>query len=197
MRNAICTAIATIGVATAADGATLSVQSDKPVYRVGETITLKVLGDAQGEKSTGVYGCLVYSGSGSAQPSTQTQKAIGAVWSNGGTKHGTCPGDPYAQPPSQCATGGAGFSDAFSQITDGNNQAADGLPPTDALSGVTLTLVTTVPQTAELLPAVNPFSTVTLTATGPGQVNVGWCSDLEWFSTTPAQAGTTSFVIVP
>ncbi|MGH9201923.1 MAG: hypothetical protein ACRD2A_11890 [Vicinamibacterales bacterium] len=93
---------------------------------------------------------------------------IGVNWYAGGITNG----------------GGIPFSDAFAQITVDADETSDAL--SDAL-----------PQTTNLLPAGNPFSTVTLIATAPGVVIVSWSSDLLWFSTTPATAVGTSFVIVP
>jgi hypothetical protein len=190
VRRYFFAAIAIVGIVTTANAATLGVSSDKATYSVGEQITLIVSGDAQGEASDGVYGCLVYSGSGSVSPGNQGQARIGNGWACGPIRNGSCPSDPYGPPHNGCATGGVGFSEAFNQITSApQSSGTQSSCPSPGGNSIT------PPQSTDLSGAV--FSVATLIATAPGVVNVSWGSDLLWFGTTSATAIGTSFVIVP
>jgi len=151
---------AVLGFAAAASAATLSVLANKTTYSVGETITLSVSGDAQGATAYGVFGRLLYTGTGSVTPQTGTQKKINPAVALGVLTHG------------------AGFSDSFNQIA--------GL----------------IGATATNLPADNPFSTITLIATGLGVVDANWevpyptdGNGLYFFGLQSAPG--TSFTIVP
>ena len=48
------------GLCTAASAATLGVTADKSTYTVGETITLTVVGDSEGEETNGIGGFLSF-----------------------------------------------------------------------------------------------------------------------------------------
>jgi hypothetical protein len=85
-------------LSTAASAATLSVNADKLTYLVGETITLTVTGDPQGDGSYQVYGRLLYTGP--VPNDTRAQFKIGPSWIL----------DPTLD-------AGSGFSEAFSQVT--------------------------------------------------------------------------------
>jgi hypothetical protein len=61
MKRTLFVMAVVLGFATAASAATLTVVSDKASYTVGETITLSVSGDAQGELAYGAIGRLLYS----------------------------------------------------------------------------------------------------------------------------------------
>ena len=99
-----------LGLSTAADAASLSVVSDKSSYAVGETITLTVIGDDQGEIDTEVFGRLEYSPA-LTQTTGASQQRVGASWIL------------Y----SSLATGD-GFADAFNQA-NGAGSTGDGLAP--------------------------------------------------------------------
>ena len=102
-----------VAFATGASAATLSVVSDKTTYAVGETITLSVLGDAQGATSFSIYGRLEYDGT-FVNNGTITQKLIG-------------PGSDWTKGPAVSGNNGlpSAFSEAFNQVSlSGGGQTA-------------------------------------------------------------------------
>jgi hypothetical protein len=64
---------------TAASAATLTVESDKLTYLVGETITLTVFGDDEGVEALFVQGVLLYSGA-LVDNGTRSQTPLGPGW---------------------------------------------------------------------------------------------------------------------
>jgi hypothetical protein len=61
MRN-LMALLAVLAIPAAASAATLSVESDKLTYNVGETITLTVFGDDEGASAYTIFGQLRYNG---------------------------------------------------------------------------------------------------------------------------------------
>jgi hypothetical protein len=120
MRRSLVVVAAVIGFAAAASAATLTVVSSKPTYNLAETISLTIVGDAQGASASQIFGRLQYTGSGSVTPITQTQKQVGSSWS-------TAP-----------LNNGAGFSDSFNQTAPPSGAQANNLPANNPFSIVTL-----------------------------------------------------------
>jgi hypothetical protein len=98
--------------------ATLTVESDKLTYAIGETITLTVFGDDETGTAYSMFGRLLYDASLTSFQSA-TQNSAGPGWV------------PVA------LSSGDGFSDAFLQISGVNAITAQNLP--GVLSVVTLT----------------------------------------------------------
>ena len=112
MKRTLFTLVAVVGLATATNAASLSVSSDRSTYLPGETITLEVIGDAQGASTTQVFAQVLYSGDSSFQSSSQQQQSSfgGALpWTVG------------------VLTSGPGFADALNQIAGTSPLPADGL----------------------------------------------------------------------
>lgn len=72
----MATLVTALGVAFSAGAATLSVASDQSSYLPSDTITLTVTGDSQGATANGIFGRLVFSGSGSATITGFTQGVL-------------------------------------------------------------------------------------------------------------------------
>jgi PEP-CTERM motif len=165
---------AAILCASAAGAATLSVESDKLTYNVGETITLTVHGDDEGATALSVFGRLLYNGA-LIDNGTQSQKTlIGTGTLVGGGPHAWT--KQFLGAGDTNAAGPGSYSDAFNQIITSNGDTADNLP------------------------ADNPFATVTLIAAAVGIVDVEWDTttpetELHFFGLTDAPG--TSFTIVP
>ena len=81
-------ALALVAFATGANAATLSVFADKPIYFLGETVTLTVIGDDEGATSYGVLGILHYDGA-RVDNGTRTQTTL--IGQNGPWVTGTLP----------------------------------------------------------------------------------------------------------
>lgn len=101
MRRTPLTLAITLGIAAAADAATLTITPDKTVYVVGESITLNVLGDPQSEYQPSVNGRILFD-SAMATYISSSQTAM--------TQLGGLP--TYAL---GLLVGGPGFADAFNQ----------------------------------------------------------------------------------
>jgi hypothetical protein len=110
-----------------ANAATLSVNSDKLTYNVGETITLLVYGDAEGASAYGIYGRLQYDGS-LVDNDTRAQKLMGPGWVKGTLEEG----DTNASGPATA------YSEAFDQV---NVALGDYQTATSPISTVTLIAV--------------------------------------------------------
>jgi hypothetical protein len=79
--------IALVLVAVSSHAATLSMSTDKSTYDVGETITLTIVGDAEGEADVGIFGTVVYD-PGRTTVTGQSQSSLtslggGLPWING------------------------------------------------------------------------------------------------------------------
>jgi hypothetical protein len=90
MKRTLIALIAVVGMATAANAATLSVSSDAASYGLGDTITLTVTGDADGASAQAVFARVLYSGSGSVNFVSASQVGMtsfsgGLAWSPGVT----------------------------------------------------------------------------------------------------------------
>ena len=166
------TAALIVGFSTASSAVTLSVNSDKVTYVVGETITLTVTADDEGATDYGIFGRLLYPGS-LVNNGTRTQLTLSGPlgdWTTGNLPQtdDNLPGD-----------FGGTYSSAFNQYSI-----------IDQLD---------VEQTVDNLPGT--LSTVTLIAQAIGVVNVTWDTNassgfrLNFFGLTYAPG--TSFTIVP
>lgn len=104
MKRTLFVAAIAIGLATTARAATLTVDSDKSTYTVGETVTLTVTGNPGGAQAISIFGRLEYSPLlTSTVGSTQTRH----TW--GGGAHAAILGT---------LSFGDGFVDVFNQIID-------------------------------------------------------------------------------
>ena len=124
-----------ISVASTASAVTLSVQSDKLTYGIGETITLTVTGDPGGATTYGVLGVLRYNGA-LVDNGTRTQTTLSG------------PLGPWLKLPlnnvDTNANDGGSFSYAFIQNT-GSPQTATNIPAS------TLATVTLIAQATGLV----------------------------------------------
>jgi hypothetical protein len=116
-----------ISTANLASAAIFTLQSNKVIYNIGETITLTVQGDPQGATSYGVFGVLHYNGA-LVDNGTRTQPTLSGPL-------GPWIKNPLAQLDTNANDGGS-FSYAFAQIT-GVAETATNIPLT-TLSTVTL-----------------------------------------------------------
>lgn len=77
MKRTLIAVAALVGLASAANAASVSVTSDQAVYTSGDTITLTVTATANaGEVSTQVFGDLLVSGTGSVLGGVSTQAGL-------------------------------------------------------------------------------------------------------------------------
>ena len=88
MKRTLIALIAVVGMATAANAATLSVSSDAASYGLGDTITLTVTGDSQGGVSTAAFARVLFGGAGSVSWVSATQSTVTGgggfvTWSQG------------------------------------------------------------------------------------------------------------------
>jgi hypothetical protein len=111
MRNLIAL-LAALALPAVAHAATLTVVPDKTTYLPGETVTLTILGDNEGETSTtySLFGRLEYDPAMLDPVSTGPQVAAGPGWALA----------PLAQ--------GDGFADAFDQAVFGLDTSTPNLP---------------------------------------------------------------------
>jgi hypothetical protein len=114
-----------VGFSTASSAATLSVDSDKLTYTIGETVTLTVTADDEGASAYGIFGRLLFSG---ALVDTGTRSQTTLVGEGARTW--------YAHALNQGDNGIDAFSDAFDQEIPYAADTATNLPGT--LSTVTL-----------------------------------------------------------
>jgi PEP-CTERM motif-containing protein len=82
MRRMLFVATLAIAWASASSAVTLAVVPDKPWYYNGETITLSIMGDAQGATTYGIFGRLKFNGL-ALDNGTRTQKTIGPTFTKG------------------------------------------------------------------------------------------------------------------
>jgi hypothetical protein len=88
-------------LASGAQAATLTITPDRQTYSVGETITLSVFGDAEGQAATLIFGRLVVD-PGLASYADSSQQALtsfsgGLAWKLGGLHGGPGSGDTFNQ----------------------------------------------------------------------------------------------------
>src|SRR2546425_8851856 len=124
MLRSLSVLLLVIASALAANAATLSVNSDKLTYLVGETVTLTVRGDDEGPSAYGINGGLEYSGA-FVDNATRSQTTLFDQTGNWVTG-----------PLDQGDDGINAYSEAFDQVSCCNARTADNLPGT--LSIVTL-----------------------------------------------------------
>jgi hypothetical protein len=86
-RSMLFSALALLISASASHAVSLGVISDKSWYFIGETITLSIVGDAQGATAYGIYGRLVFNGA-AVDNVSRTQKTIGPSWIKGSLEAG-------------------------------------------------------------------------------------------------------------
>lgn len=84
MKRTLIAVAALIGLASAANAATLTVVADQATYTPGDTITLTVTGDSQAGTATGIFGRLLFGNSGAisaagAVPTQTTLLALGSI----------------------------------------------------------------------------------------------------------------------
>src|SRR5262245_37100118 len=89
MKARLAVVLAVLGLASAAQAATLTVVTDRASYSIGDTITLTVTGDSQGASSLAIFGRLNFSNPSilalaAATPSQSTLLALGSLpWTAG------------------------------------------------------------------------------------------------------------------
>jgi len=103
--------LAILMLATSAQAATLTITPDKSTYSVGETITLNVVGDAEGAADNRIFGRILFDPALAAYVSS-SQQALTSF--SGGVTWSTAP-----------LASGKGFADAFAQ-GNLNPQVPDG-----------------------------------------------------------------------
>jgi hypothetical protein len=84
MKRTLIAVAALIGLASAANAATLTVVADAATYSPGDTITLTVTGDSQGASSTGIFGRLLFDNAAAVNtaggtPTQTTLLALGSI----------------------------------------------------------------------------------------------------------------------
>ena len=108
----LCASLLSLLLGGSAGAATLTITPDKSTYLVGETITLSVLGDAEGTSDNGIFGRLLFDGGlASYVDSVQivlTSATGGLPWFAG------------------ALFGGDGFAEAFNQASFGTPRVPDG-----------------------------------------------------------------------
>jgi hypothetical protein len=107
MKRAFFQVMLSVAIATVAHAGTLIVTPDSPVYTVGQTITLTVVGNSQGGTATGIWGRLLYSAALTNPSGITPTQNIHTTSGGGSAIVGPLrQGEGYA---------GSGFSDAFNQ----------------------------------------------------------------------------------
>jgi hypothetical protein len=143
VKRTALTLVIVVAIASPARAATLTITPDELVYGIGETITLSVLGDSQGEASIGVFGRILFDPGlatyVSSTQSTLTSFGGGVSWTLG------------------LLTGGPGFADAFSQIAGGGDLEVD------APLAASVVLIASAPGTLSYAWDTNPADGSSLT----------------------------------
>jgi PEP-CTERM motif len=109
MKRMLLVAPMIAAMSIAASAATLSVNSDKLTYNVGETISLSIYGDNQGASAYSIYGRLLYNGA-LVNNGTRSQTTLAASSGTWTANTSLAAGDSDADGPETA------FSEAFDQV---------------------------------------------------------------------------------